>query len=166
MKYLIFPILAALLAGCDAPPPSGPEVEPFQVKFDGRSKWTDGHSGFEPSLPGYFITGEIASIVLSPQSTRMPNKMVLAITTSPGMRPMLEGFEVTTNDVILNSALFNGTGNTWVTNRDTGTHVEVKRGEYFEFRVVGKAVHVTFLPKLMALLKGDITISWVDWYRE
>jgi hypothetical protein len=49
----------------------------------------------DPDLPGYHVTGDIASIVLRPQLSLLPDKIVVAITTSPGMRPMLEDFNST-----------------------------------------------------------------------
>jgi len=82
-----------LLAGCTFPLPFGAKADPFQVEFDGRAKWTEWHKGFDSDLPGYHVTGDIASIVLRPRPGRLPDKMVIAITTSPSMRPMLEHFK-------------------------------------------------------------------------
>ena len=64
------------------------------------------------------------------------------------MRPRLEHFKVSTKDVTLSLAL-----------------PAVRKGGYFQMTVLGKEVLVTFLPKAMALLEGDITITWIDYYR-
>jgi len=102
LKNLISLTLVVLLAGCTFPVSRGAKSDPFQVELDGRTKWTERHKGFDSDLPGYHVTGDIASIVLRPRPGRLPDKMVIAIKTSPGMmRPMLEHFKVTTKDVTL-----------------------------------------------------------------
>ncbi len=166
MKNLISLSLAMILVGCSVPLSRSVEVDPFEIEFGGQAAWTEGYSRFDPNLPGYHVTGDIASMVLRPRSKQVPDKMVIAITTSPGMRPMLEHFKVTTKEITLTSALFNGTGSTGVTNRRTKTQATVKRGKYLRFSVVGREVRVTFLPEAMGLLEGDIKVSWIDWYRQ
>lgn len=148
MRTLLSLAIAALLAGCTAPSHRATPIDPFQVDFHGRARWTEGHKGFDPDLSGYHVTGDIASIVLRPRSAQLPDTMVIAITTSPGMRPRLEHFKVSTKDVTLSLAL-----------------PAVRKGGYFQMTVLGKEVLVTFLPKAMALLEGDITITWIDYYR-
>ena len=83
---------------------------------------------------------------------------------------MLEHFAVGTNKWNLDSALFNGTGLTLILDPESDDPADpvaqVKRGTYFRFAVVGNEVHVTFLPKAMAVVKDGCTVSWIDWFRE
>jgi GT2 family glycosyltransferase len=140
--------------------------EPFRVEFLKSARWTEGHEGFDPELSGYHITGDIAGVILDPRTNRLPGKLVLAITTSPGMRPNLEGFFVTGTNLAIETALSDGLDYSTVKNPGAGTRSSVKKGTYLQFRVVDKAVHVTFLPRAMPLLEKKCKIFWIDWYRE
>jgi len=159
MKTLNILMFTILQLGCTV-------VEPFEIEFNKGAIWTEGYDKFDTKLPGYHVSGDIATIVLRNRTTQMLNKWVLAITTSKGMMPpMLEGFQVSTRDFHIKMEPFNVLILTEVTDLKTGTQRRVNKGEYFQFQIVGNQVFVTFLPKVMALLEGDIKISWVDWYR-
>ena len=138
---------------------------PFRIEFGKSAKWTEGHAGFDPDLPGYHVTGEIASIVLNPTGHNLPRTFVLAITTSPGQRPMLEAFKVSTSDKEIDTAMFDGTDYESIGHKATGVTERAKKGTHFKFEVVDKEVRVTFVPEAMSLLRGKCTVSWIDWYR-
>mgnify|MGYP001545896231 CR=1 FL=1 len=94
---------------------------------------------------------------------------MLAIRTSPGMRPNLEAFDLVTEDTIIRSY---GLANV-ATETRTKTALDespwkrdrVPKDSYFEFEVVGPEIHVTFQPDAIALLENWGTVSWIDWYR-
>lgn len=159
-------MLVALLAtGCRTQNVSSDELAPFHIEFGRNAKWTEGHEGYDADLPGYHITGDIASIVMTPTGHNPPKTLVLAITTSSGMRPMLENFEAVTSGSEIDTALFNGLDYESVGNKETGVGYRAKRGTHFKFDVVDKEVRVTFLPEAMPLLRGKCKVSWIDWYR-
>ena len=170
MRYL-FPVwLVLTLAGCGSRQEKRVEADPFAITFGKTARWTEGREGFDPQLPGYHITGDIATIHLRPRSDRLPQSITLAIRTSPAMRPNLESFVLSTKENVIDTAPSNGTGLTDVKDPTGKTPwqpvARVKTGTYFRFAVRGKEVHVTFLPKAMELLKQECKVSWIDWYRE
>lgn len=142
---------------------------PLEITFLKKAHWTEGHVGFDPELPGYHITGDIASIQLQPGSGQLPDSITLAIKTSPGMRPNLEGFTFSAPDTVIATAFFEGFGLAEIKDPTSEepwrTVAMVESVMYFRFTVVGKAIHVTFMPAAMKLLHQQCTISWVDWYR-
>jgi hypothetical protein len=167
MRIALVIILMALLSGgCSTVNVSSDGRAPFQIEFGERVRWTEGHEGFDPKLSGYHVTGDIASIVLYPTGHNPPKTLILAITTSPGMRPMLEGFKVSALDTVIETALFDGTDYESVGSMGTRSTHRVKKGTHFKFDIVDKEVRVTFLPEAMALLRGKCKVSWIDWYRK
>ncbi len=154
-----------MLSACRAKGPSGDAGEPFAVALGECTSWTEGRSGYDPDLPGYHITGGIASISLRPTGYPSPDHLVLAIATSPGGRPMLESFNVSTEGTVIHSALFNGLDYDLAMDKQGREVGRSKRGELFSYEVVGKEVHVTFKPKAMKLLAGPCTVGWIDRFR-
>lgn len=142
-------------------------VEPFEVVLGRGAAWPHGRQGYDPDLPGYHIDGQIASITIRPRSRRPPEKLILAIRTSPGMPPMLENFSLIGPDLTLSSAMKLELAEVRSSQGDpSGCTASTLRGNtYFRFEVAGSRVRVTLLPDAMKLLKRDCTISWVDWYR-
>jgi hypothetical protein len=163
---LVIIAMALLLGGCSTPGVNSGGPAPFRIEFGERVSWTEGHEGFDPTLPGYHVTGDIASIVLHPTGHNPPETLILAITTSPGMRPMLEGFKVFTSDTEIDTALFDGLDYESVGNMGARLTHRVKKGTHFKFDIVDKEVLVTFLPDAMPLLRGKCKVSWIDWYRK
>ena len=78
---------------------------------------------------------------------------------------MLEGFSLGDHDSIVHTGLGQQAEEVQRPLRDKAP-TTVKAGTYFEMKVVGKEVHVTFLPQAMEMLKKECTLSWVDWYRQ
>ena len=149
---------------------SGPKEEarqgPFEMTMVKTAKWTEGHEGYDAEMNGYHITGDIAKVRIRPLPGKTPEKIVLAITTSPSMRPMLEHFQVTTSEGMIQSATFDGLDYDSVTDKTGKETGRAKRGEYFKYEVVGREARVTFMPKAMELLKGECEVEWIDWYRK
>jgi hypothetical protein len=158
--------LALSLGGCGVPHARAEGPAPYRIVFDNRVQWTEGHEGFDPDLPGYHVTGDIARLILHPTNHPPPPTLVLAITPSPGMRPMLERFQVATADVEIDTTSVEVVRVESVRDRRTGFTHEVQKGTYFTFEVVGQAVRVTLLPEALRRLDGALHISWIDWYRK
>lgn len=141
---------------------------PFLLHLPRTVSWTPGcREGFDEELSGYHVTGDIASLRLRPARQDLPDRLVLAITTSPGMKPHLDHFRLTMIGGHIQLEPFNEQTQarvTW-TNRENNTFAYVEKETYFDFAVVGNAVHVTFKPEAMELLKGECAVSWIDWYR-
>jgi hypothetical protein len=120
-------------------------------------------------LPGYHIVGDIASVALRARIDNLPNKLILAIETSPDMPPMLENFTFAAPCIMLSGEPFKGTELTYSTRANSTMLWEggskVGADTYFKFDIVGDEVHVTFLPLAIQLLKTECKISWIDWYR-
>ena len=162
--------LSLIVTGCRTRDNGATQVDPFAITFVKGAGWTQGYQGFDPKLPGYHLTGDIAEIRTRLQSEKLPETIVLAIRTSPAMRPNLESFVLSNKDTVIDTALFNGTGLELVKDPKSKTPAEpvakVKQGTYFRFAVVGEQVQVTFMPKAMELLREEYEISWIDWYRK
>lgn len=157
--------LALSLGGCGVLPARAEGPAPYRIEFDNRVRWTEGHEGFDPDLPGYHVTGDIARLILHPTGHPPPEGLVLAITPSPGMRPMLERFQVATAAIEIDTTLVEAVQVETVRDRRTGVTHEVRKGTYFTFEVVGQAVRVTLLPETLRRLAGALHVSWIDWYR-
>ena len=142
---------------------------PIEIALGRRAKWSSRHAGYDPNLPGYHIVGDIASATLRAQTDDLPDRLVLAIQTSPGMIAMLEGFTFAAPCVMVDGEPFGEAGLTVSMRADTTkpwqVDADVQPGAYFTFDRVGDEVRTTFLPPAIELLKTPCKLSWIDWYR-
>jgi parallel beta-helix repeat protein len=147
----------------------GSEQEPFQIILGDKAKWSPQFEGYDPNLPGYHIVGDIASVTMRARADDLPETLILAIRTSPGMPPMLENFTFAAPCVMLTGEPFKGAELDYFTRDNSSVEWQgpskVQTDTYFKFDVVGDEVHVTFLPPAIELLKVECRISWIDWYR-
>lgn len=155
-------LLISLPIGLQA---TDPPAAPFEVEFLKKARWTEGREGFDPQLPGYHITGDIAKIALRPTGVQPPKELTLAINTSPGMRPNLEGLSIDVANRTIDPSL-QARVPTVIREHVSGLTSNVARGTYITTRVESNVVHVSFTPAGMALLSTNCTIRWVDWYRQ
>ena len=141
------------------------DESPVEVIMGRNAAWPPKMVGYDYALPGYHIVGDIASVTLKPTGKRMPERLVLAIATSPGMPPGISSFLVTTTNLVIQSTLPNGPY--YEVLKDTGGKVigTTPKETYFTSEVVGNEVRVTFQPNAMELLKGTVEVSWIDYYR-
>ena len=147
----------------------GSEQEPFEVSLGSRAKWSQQYAGYDPNLPGYHIVGDIASVTMRARTDSLPQTLILAIRTSPGMPPMLEGFTFAAPCVMVKGEPFKDAELDFFTRPSSSMEWQgpskVQTDTYFKFNVVGDEVHVTLLPLAIELLKVECKISWIDWYR-
>jgi hypothetical protein len=146
-----------------------PAQEPFDIALSPRAKWSPRHAGYDPNLPGYRIVGDIASANLRAQTDSLPDKLVIAIETSPGGIPMLEGFAFTAPCVMISGSPFAAGGLTVSTRGDSSLPWQAAPGlpadAYFAFAIADGEVRVTLLSPALELLRMPCKLSWVDWYR-
>lgn len=155
------------LKGEAAPEQAAPSG-PFRLTFVKGADWSPNHPrGFDEKLGGYHLTGDIATIRISPAAKPLPEKLVLAVSTSPGAGPMLEGFTVSAGGRTLRTSLRSETVEIISDAADGSARKteEAPRDDYLMFDVALGEVRVTFMPKAMSLLEAECTVSWVDWYR-
>lgn len=163
MRFIAL-ILILLFAGCARDIEPRAVTNPFEIEMTRKAVWTEGHEGYDPDLPGYHLTGDIATITLKPVTGELPDNLVLKITTSPGMRPNLEGFMVKSGDVAIQTSM--GSELMQVNTPDYPREgICWQMDDYFAFELADDAVLVIFQPKGMELLKAECVISWIDWYR-
>lgn len=147
----------------------GSEQEPFEIALGNRATWSQQHEGYDPALPGYHIVGDIASVTIRARVDYLPETLILAIRTSPGMPPMLENFTLAAPCVMFTGEPFKGSELNYFTRDDSSMEWQgpstVQTETYFKFDVVGDEVRVTFLQKAIDLLRTECKISWIDWYR-
>jgi hypothetical protein len=147
----------------------GFEQEPFQIILGDKAKWSPQLESYDPNLPGYHIVGDIASVTIRARTDSLPQTLILAIRTSPGMPPMLENFTFAAPCVMLKGEPFKGGELDYFARANSSVEWQgpskVQTDTYFKFNVVGEEVHVTFLPPAIELLSVECTISWIDWYR-
>jgi hypothetical protein len=144
--------------------------EPFVLTLGKNAAWLPGREGYDPNLPGYHVTGDIASVTLSAVDNRLPEKLVLVIRTGPSTTPMLENFTLIGSQVKLSGEPFNdAVGLTYFERRDCFEQwmpVPHEDGNsYLTFEIVDEDIHVTFGRKALELLRTECQISWIDWYR-
>ena len=77
----------------------------------------------------------------------------------------MEGFEVSTPDRIIRSALFNGLDYDSITDKEHRGIGKSPRGELFTLEVADKVIHITFTPKGMEVLREPCRIWWINAYR-
>jgi len=166
-------LLLIALPGCisSALQKSGPGWEkhgPYVLHLTRKVKWTQGRAkGFDRAISGYHFTGDISSLRLRPRGLIKPQKLVLAITTSPGMAPHLDHFRITVPGARIETEPFNKHVRTRIiwADQQKESPQGIERDDYLQFDVVGREVHVTLKPAAMQLLKGECVVSWIDWYR-
>ncbi len=144
------------------------ESAPFELILHKGVTWSNDHMAFDPNLPGFHVVGGIGEVILRPATKKLPEEFILTIRTSPGMPPMLESFTLVSRDTIVDSVPFGGSTTVWNAESDRQKDIvfKVPEGTYFLFEIVGTEVHVSFLPRGIALLKEECRIRWVDWFRE
>lgn len=144
--------------------------EPFELLLAHNASWSQGYRGYDPNLPGYHIVGDIASVTLRATTDTSPDKLILAIRTSPGMPAMLENFTLVSPHVKLSGEPLNDpVGLTYFRRIDCSEGweavPEMETDMYLRFETAGGTVRVTFLPMAIELLRAQCEISWIDWYR-
>jgi hypothetical protein len=143
---------------------------PFELILGKNAGWHEDHKGYDPCLPGFHLVGEIAAVTLKALTDERPDKLVLAIRTSPGMHPMLENFTLAGPHARLSGAPFNpNVGLTYFRRVGCSDQWEavpdIKTDGWLTFEIAGDEVRVTFGPDALDLLRAECTISWIDWYR-
>ncbi|MDT8389918.1 MAG: hypothetical protein RRC34_05355 [Lentisphaeria bacterium] len=182
MKKLLFPhglfvsatmCAAAFFAGCATAPETAPirytweKHGPFAVRLNAGVTWTSRHPrGFDPALPGYHLSGDIASFRITPAADQPPERFVLAITT-PGREKHLDLFRLSFSGISIECEPFNDRTPTRITatDRQRNTAQNVPKGTFFDVEVKGKEIHVTFKPTVIKLMRGECSVSWIDRYR-
>ncbi len=166
-------LLAIGLVACTSTKPvdQAPQWQthgPFEIRFAKTATWGKGMVGYDPDLPGYHVSGDIASLRLRPAAGgRPPEKLVLAISTSPGQKPHLDHFRLAVlgGQIEIEPFAEQARPRVMWTGRERNTFQYAERGAYFTFAVVGDEVQVVFQADVMELLSGECSISWIDWYR-
>jgi len=139
-------------------------LEPFEVTLSRTVTWKDNQPRFDSTLPGFHFVGGVGEVRIRPRSTILPEKLIFAIETSPGMRPNLESFNVESPDSVVDSVPFRGP--TRVSQKNgKGEIGRLANEAYFLFESTENEIRVTFQPRAMSLLRKECTIRWVDWYR-
>jgi hypothetical protein len=142
---------------------------PLEIALGRRAKWSPRYAGYDPNLPGYHIVGDIASASIRAQTDDLPDRLVLAIQTSPGGMAMLEGFTCAAPCVMVSGEPFGEAGLAVSKRADSSLPWQVdaaaQAAAYFTFDRVGDEVRIIFLPPAIELLRTQCKLSWVDWYR-
>ena len=128
--------------------------------------------GYDRQLPRYHILGEsngVVQMILRPTSAEPPPALVLALQagarkvnrstggtvvepwTNLRYRTELCFFSVRQGDTIIKNDLVR---------REDKLVIIKGPQDYFRYDIVGDAVHVTFLPKAMALLNRECRVIW------
>jgi hypothetical protein len=158
-------ILPALLGGCRSAEGSLGDP-PYELRMIKGVEWVEGREGYQPELPGFVLDADIGSVALQAIRPGAPDRLVLLIRTTPAQRPNLEGFTFTTAGRTFSTSPFSQSAMVEV--RESGktrTSGRVPLSAYFDFRVEGEYVRVTFLPSATELMLDECQVSWVDWYR-
>jgi len=142
---------------------------PFALRLPPTVQWTRNHmKGFDPALPGYHLTGDIATFRLTPADEKPPPVFVLAITTNPSGKPHIDRFRLSVSGVHIECEPFNPQNPpTRITsrNRERNSFQYAEPGTYFSFAIEGNEVHVTLKPTVLKIMQGECFISWIDRYR-
>ena len=171
MPFIIVIVLVVALFGCGPPSTLQTHIDTdaFDLELVQGAKWKTGTGGFDPSLPGYRLSGGIGTIKL----TRIPGMDVspfsVEIWTSPANSPHLDMFSFAWGDTLVRTPVpsvndscdinaRNSEGQ-WKTIDQRAAH------EFFNFQIRDSAIEVAILPAALRLVKRECTISWIDWYR-
>lgn len=162
-------ILALGLAGCLAGGRGTEGAPAVSVRILRGAEMVPGESAFDPGLPGYHLIGGIGAVRLTPLREGPVRAFALALKTSPGMQPNLEGFSLAVGDTIYQTSPFGPEHLLEVLLRrpDGSARIVSRVGleEYFLFSTAGAEVIVRFAPRALELLQRPCVLSWVDWYR-
>jgi hypothetical protein len=159
------------LSGCriSGASESGGATEAFSIRLVHGVRWTSDTLRFDPRLPGYHLRGGIGTIELLKESEMSSDRLVLEISTSPGMQPNLESFTIGWGDTLLQVAPFGSTSLCEVivknTERQSKSVSQSDTHDFFEFQRRDSTVRVSLLPAALPLMKHVYTITWIDWYR-
>ena len=166
LSFIFAPaILLVLFAGCKSADGSMGD-SPYEIQMIKGVDWVEGREGYRPELPGFVLDGDIGSIALQAKHSGAPDRLVLLIRTTSAQRPNLEGFTFSTRGRTFSTSPFSQSATVEV--RQTGkstTSGRVPVSAYFDFRIEGEFVRVTFLPSATEFLTEECQVSWVDWYR-
>jgi len=146
-----------------------PTQDPLEIGFGPGARWSSRQAGYDPSLPGYHIAGDIASVSLRAQGDDLPDRLVLTVQTSPGGVAMMEGFAFEAPCLRIHGEPF-AEGGLSVSRRPDSAQLwqtasAISPAEYFRFERLDDEVRITFLPPAIHLLRTPCKLSWVDWYR-
>jgi hypothetical protein len=158
-------LLSLFQAGCRSAD-GGMGDPPYEIRLVKGVEWMEGREGYRADLPGYILDGGIGTVALRAENSSAPDRFVLLIRTSRGQRPNLEGFTFTTPGRTFSTSPFSPSAMVEV--REAGKPTasgRVPLQAYFDFRVEGDYVRVTFLPSATELMQEECEVSWVDWYR-
>jgi len=179
MKALFTTALAVLLTGCSSLVSERRQTAtpPFSIQFLNRpgnvGALSPDHPEYDPALPGFHILGKsngfvYARVVPTPSAKRSKaltlalqaayktdeftlTTPVLAALTHPINRTSLWMFSISQGDTIVRNSLHR-----------KGEAVVISEGptDYFRYDIVDDSIHVTFLPKAMALLSEECRLTW------
>ena len=139
---------------------------PYEIQMIKGVDWVEGREGYRPELPGFVLDGDIGTISLQAKHSGAPDRVVLLIRTTPAQRPNLEGFTFAPPGRTFSTSPFSQSATVEV--RESGKSTvagHVPLNAYFDFRVEGEFVRVTFLPSATEFMIEECQVSWVDWYR-
>lgn len=174
MKILCIVTLTVFLTGCASSQPSA--VAPFSIVFLNKpgniGRLSNKHSGFDEELPGFHILGKGNGFVyarISPASQERPAALTLALQAASSVgnstaeKPTLVALQNPINRTSL--WMFSiKQGDTVVSNslHREGKTVLISKGptDYFRYDIVDDSIHVTFLPKAVALLSKECYLTW------
>jgi len=172
MQILGASLLACLICtttGCGPSRGVESDAEAFRLRLVRGVNWTSDTLRFDPRLPGYHLRGGIGTIELHREPETNSGRLVLEISTSPGMQPNLESFTLGWGDTLLKVAPFvAGTPAEVIAKNPEGRWKTVSQRDtqdYFEFQRRDSTVMVSFLPAALQLIRKECTITWIDWYR-
>ena len=176
MKHLSLPAISIALVFAPAVLPmffpgcksadSGMGDAPYEIRMIKGVDWMEGREGYRPELPGFVLDSDIGTISLQAKHSGAPDRLVLLIRTTSAQRPNLEGFTFSTPGRTFSTSPFIQSATVEV--RQSGkntTSGRVPVGAYFDFRIEGDFVRVTFLPSATEFMTDECKVSWVDWYR-
>jgi hypothetical protein len=158
-------ILPPFFAGCASAVGSTGDA-PYEIQLIKGVDWVKGREGYRPELPGFVLDGDIGTILLQAKHAGAPDRVVLLIRTTPAQRPNLEGFTFAPPGRTFSTSPFSQSATVEV--RESGKNSiagHVPLNAYFDFRIEGDFVRVTFLPSATEFMTEECQVSWVDWYR-
>ena len=152
-----------------APPTADVDVVGgIRVTLLRRAAWAHRPPRFDPDLPGIHIVGDIGGLQLTAAGADLPRAFAIAIATSPGHSPMMEGLTVLAGTQRFMITPFRrtpvppGRGDGA---DQPGYTLTPRPHSLFRFESTTREIIIRFLPSGMSLLRGGCTLEWVDWYR-
>lgn len=144
---------------------------PFAVRLNKNVTWTPGKpKGYDPKLPGYHLSGDVASFRMAPAGNERPETFILAITV-PGRTKRLEMFRLSFSGISIECEPFKPGALTRITATNPKTHTTktartTASGTFFDFEVKGKEIQVIFKPAVLVHLQGECSVFWIDRYQQ